>query len=439
MYAIGQVLLMLGSGARGPALWLFRRAADLWPDHPHAGAWATYLEGVCLLQRDDIEGAVEKLKRAASELPDVPALRANLGIAQTADGDYDSAIYSIEAALRDVPALARNASLWLALAWACLRTGRVPKAREACTQAEEHGVVTPRLRLMEAFVVGMETGTMPSAVIQKTLRSVPGATPMVLDLALQLAQRLKYSPAQQLIESLPEESRGTGYRALAYAALNADDLQTALWAGARCEYTTDDVGGAAMLRSEIALRQHRLSDAVSHARRAIDSGHEHSEAHEQLGKVLLLSGNWGPAVEQMIEALHGGRASALAAGVAALASINAGDIQTARGLFSGQRSGDGLGVALSHVAQCHIMRSDGRLDEVVKLASWAMDEIDEFPAWLRRASLLRKMAEELHSALADVVGQADAATGEDALRDQFRTVHERVTALREECCEASTD
>ncbi len=439
MYATAHTLLALGSWTRGSALWLLRHAADLWPDHPRAGAWATYLEGVGLLQREDAEGAVEKLKRAASELSDAPAIRANLGLAQAAAGDYGGAIHSLEATFRDAPGLMRVPSLCLALAWSCLRTGQVAKAREACSQAEEHGVATPRLRLIEAFVVGMETGRMPSAAIQKTLRSVPGATPLVLDFALQLAQRLKYDLAQQLIESLPEDSRGTGYRVLAYSALNAEDLQTALWAGARCEYTTHDVGGAAMLRSEIALHQHKLPDAVTHARKAIDNGHERSEAHEQLGKALLLSGKWGPAVEQMIEALHSGRASALAAGVAALASINAGDLQTARGLFSGQRTGDGLGVAFAHVAQCHIMRHDGRFEDVLKLAAWAMDEIDEFPGWLRRAPLLRKMAEELHSALEALIAEADAAADEAAWHEEFQIVHERVSALREECCQSTFD
>ncbi len=438
MFSTGQVLLALGAWASGIAMWLFRRSEALWPEHPSAGAWATYLRGVAMMRAGNAEGAAETLKQAASALPDIAGIRGNLGMAHTLNGDYDDAIYNIEGAFRDGPVLAREADLWIALIWSYLRTGRVPKAREACEKAEEHGISTPRLRLMEAFVLGLESGQMSSSKIQKLLRTAPGATPMVLDFALYLARRLKYDLAQQLIESLPADSRGAGYRAMAHSALNDDDLQTALWAGARCEYTTDDAGGAAIVRSEIALRQQELEDAFKHAHRAVDAGHERSEAHEQLGKVLLLSGRWGAAVEQMIEALHGGHASALAAGVAALASINAGDMQTARGLFTGLRTGDGLGVAFAHVAQCHIMQSDGRPDEVLKLATWAMDEIDEFPPWLRRASLLRRMAEELHAALEQVCA-GSAATRDDGWDDQLRTVRERVSALREECCAGTAD
>jgi tetratricopeptide (TPR) repeat protein len=391
------------------------------------------------MQAGNAEAAAKLLKQAAAGLPDVIGVRGNLGMAHTLNGNYDDAIYNIETAFRESPALCREPDLWIALIWAYLRTGRVPKAHDACERAEDLGIATPRLRLMEAFVVGLERGDMSTQSIEKVLHSAPGATPMVLEFAHYLAQRHKYDVAQQLIESLPEDSRGKGYRVVAYSALNGEDLETALWAGARCEYTTDDVAGAALLRSEIALRQRKLPDAAHHAQRAIEAGHDRSEAHEQLGRVLLVSGKWGAAVEQMIEALHSGRASALAAGVAALASINAGDMQTARRLFSDQRSGDGLGVAFAHVAQCHIMKKDGRSDEAVKLATWAMDEIDELPLWLRRPPLLRKMAEELSVALGDLA-DPDPRDGEHQMwRHGFDSIHQRVTALRDQCYEGALD
>ncbi len=399
LYSLAHLALAVGVGGLGVAVRLLRRSVGLWPDHPSAAAWLTYLEGVRAMRCGDPDTASALLKHAAAALPDVTVIRANLGIAHALNGAFDDAIYNIENVFKEGSSLVHAAELWTALVWSYLRTGRVPKAREAFQRAAEHDVSAPRLELLSALADGMQAAALPTEHIGRLLRSTPSTTPMVLEYAEYLARTGKRQLARQLVESLPRNSWGQGYHVLAYSSLNADDVATASWAAARCEQLADDAQAAAMLRSEIALREGRADDALLEARRALEAGDKTSEVHEQLGKALLMSGNWAEAVEQMIEALHNGPASALAAGLAALASIGTGDYMTARGLFAGRRTGDGLGVACAHVAQCRIMQHDGKCEEAMKLASWALDELEQLPDCLSFQPLIERLGGELEFAL----------------------------------------
>jgi len=422
LYDLARLAFAVGTWGAGTAARLLRLSVAVWPDHPRAAAWLMYVEALRAMRRGDGEAAIALLKEAAARLPDAVVIRANLGIAYALEGAYDDAIYNIEAVFKEGWSPVRAGDLWAILVWSYLRTGRLPRAKDTCERAAEHNVDTPTLLLLRAVVAGVQAGAVPTEEISRLLRMTPTSAPMVLEYAQYLAARGKHELACQLIESLPPESWGQGYRVVAYSALNAGDMGTASWAVARCEEAGDDAAAVAMLRSEIALSQRHAEEALSHARRALESSGNSAEAHEQLGKALLSCGDWAEAVAQMIEALHTGKGSALAAGLAALASINAGDFATARGLFTGRRTGDGLGVACAHVAQCRIMQHEEKYEEALKLASWALDEIEHLHAWLALEPLIERLTDELSFAL----GQISSADNSDELADlQRRVAHIR--------------
>ncbi len=422
LYRLAHLMFAFGTWGAGLAARLFRLSIAVWPDHPRAGAWLKYVEALEMMRQGDLAAAIALLKQAVAALPSVVAIRGNLGIAYALEGAYDDAIYNLEAVFKEGWRLARAGDLWAALVWSYLRSGRLPKAKDTCERAAEHNVDTPRLLLLSAIVAGVQDGALPKQEISRLLRVTPTSAPLVLEYAQYLAATDKRQLACQLIESLPSDSWGRGYRVVAYSALNAGDIRTASWAAACCEETADDAAAAAMLRSEIALSQRDAEQALSHARRALASTGNAAAAHEQLGKALLLRGNWAGAVAQMIEALHTGKGSALAAGLAALASINAGDFVTARGLFAGRRTGDGLGVACAHVAQCRIMQHADNCEEALKLAGWALDEIEELPDWLALEPLVDRLTDELNFALGQISSAGNSS--------EFADLQDRVARIR---------
>lgn len=421
IYGTAQLVAGLGRPGAAVSVRLFRWCLALRPDHTQARAWLTYLDAVRALRHGDAEQAGDLLKQTLAALPDNIAARGHLGMCQAFTGAHEEAIYNLEEVFRHGTGLSRQGDLWAALVWSYLRTGRVPKAKDACRRAAEHQVCTPRLQLLAGMVVGVQVGMLPSEAIGKLLRSNPSATPMVLEYAQHLASRGKQDLAEQLIESLPRSAWGQGYWVVAHSALNGSDLKTASWAAQRSRAMSDDAVATAILLSEISLRRQRTDDALEQAREAVAHDENNGEAHEQLGKVLLLRGDWAGAVEQMIEALHVGPASALAAGLAALASISAGDFSTASGLFIVQRTGDGLGVACAHVAQCRIMQHKRQDKEALKLAGWALEEIEQLPSHLRIGPLIERLAQELKIALANLRCAEDA--------DRLRQLRRRVATV----------
>ncbi len=429
LYGLAHLASAFGAWGVAVAARLYRLSVAVWPDHPRAAAWLMYVEALRTMRDGDCAAAIALLKQAAAGLPDVAVIRGNLAIAYALEGLYDDAIYNIEAVFKEGSSLTRAGDLWAVLVWSYLRTGRVPRAKDACERAAEHNVDTPRLLLLSAVVAGVQGGALPTEEIGRLLRVTPTSAPMVLEYAQYLAAGGKHELACQLIESLPPDSWGQGYGVVAYSALNAGDMDTASWAAARCEEQADDSAAAAMLRSEIALSQRHTEEALSYARRVLEISGDSAEAHEQLGKAFLLCGDWAEAMAQMIEALHTGKGSALAAGLAALASINAGDFTTARGLFAGRRTGDGLGVACAHVAQCRIMQHEENYEEVLKLASWALDEIEHLHAWLALEPLIERLTDELSFAL-DQISSPDNS-------DELADLQRRVVQVRARCLSAS--
>ena len=420
-YSIAQMTIGLGSVGTAVSGRLLRWCLKLQPGHAQAQAWLTYLHAVRALHEGRADEAVELLTEAVSQMPDNSAARAYLGIAYALTGACEEAIYNLEHVLRDNSALSRQGDLWAALVWSYLRTGRVPKARDACCRSVEHRVRTPRLQLLTAMTIGVQTDALPGEAIGQLLQDDPSATPMILEYAQYLASRHKNGLAQQLIESLPCCGWGAAYRVVAQSALNGSDLPTAIWATRRFRAVADDDVSEAILLSEISLRRQCTDEALAQARKAVARDEGSAEAHEQLGKVLLLRGDWSGAVAEMIEALHVGPASALAAGLAALASISAGDFTTARGLFRVQRKGDGLGVACAHVAHCRILQHHRQHTEALKLATWALQEIEQLPAHLRVGPLVERLAQELKFALANLNCPQES--------DLLHQLHRRLAAL----------
>lgn len=426
LYSIGHVLLMLGAWANRPASGLFRISVLVWPEHKAARAWHKYLQGIAALSCGESRLALSLVHAASQELPEVDGIRGNLGLLYALNGVYDEAIRHIEAVFRESARLGHAGDLWAALVWSYLRTGRVPSAISAVSRATSANVCCPRLELLSLLASGTAAGAIAVGDVGGQLCLTPNSAPMVLEYVQYIASKGEYHLARQLMQALPASSRGRAYTMIAQSALDDDDLATALWAAQLAENTQEAYAATALVRSEIALRKGRGDTAVDEAKKAMAcEATTTSETHEQLGRAFLVQGQWAEAAEQMIEALHTGAVSALAAGVAALAAIGVGDFNTAKGLFRGERLGDSLGVACAHVAQCRIMDHGQCYEEVMKLAGWAMDEMDEFPSWAATAGVIRKLSAELEFCLSNVVVDEAGLRRLNGLRGRLTQIRSR--------------
>ncbi|MEI6500069.1 MAG: hypothetical protein WCP21_03470 [Armatimonadota bacterium] len=177
---------------------------------------------------------------------------------------------------------------------------------------------------------------------------------------------------------------------------------------------------ALRLRSEVAIRRGALADAVAQARRAIEADAENGRAHEQLGRALLVQGDWQGALAPMIEALHTGQAGSLAAGVAALGALETGDLATARGLFLVERYGDGLACAVSHTAQAWLLQAEGETAQAAERAASAVEELRELPPWAAQPEVLARLSAALRTVLRVGVDGEDEALRTEAQRQLDR-------------------
>lgn len=425
LYSQARWFLSLGRLGWGQGGRLLRLACMLWPRHPDACVWLKFVQGKDALRRGNPEAALPLLIEAERTLPPDVGVRVEIGLAQAMVGNCEQAILVLERALKE-PDMAAREDAWSSLAWCYIKTRRAPKARDACIRAEHVEVHSARISLLHRLAVGVGLGALPVGEISDLLRRVPDAGVLLLEFARLQAQDGSYHLARSAVSAFPEEEQPRVCAIIARASLNEDDPATAAWAAVCLRELAEEQFAAdvALILSEVALRRGQDDEALELARQATLADGGGARAHEQAGRVLLLADDWNGAVDEMIEALHGGDAGPLAAGVAALAALEVGDQQSARGVFLASRCGDALGCAVSHAAQARLMLAEGSLTEPLQLAEWALDEIAELPEWAARPALVRRLAQVLREILQTV---RDAA--EDEQREQAASLLQRLDGL----------
>ena len=108
----------------------------------------------------------------------------------------------------------------------------------------------------------------------------------------------------------------------------------------------------------------------------------------------------------------------MAAGIAALATLELGDPHSARGVFVVQRMGDGLSCACAHTAQARLMVIEGQWEETLKLAGWALDEFEDLAPWAARPVVIERLSDALQSSLQavrDTAGEPQRVAAEKLL------------------------
>ncbi|MHB8997302.1 MAG: tetratricopeptide repeat protein [Armatimonadota bacterium] len=426
LYDQARWVMSLGRLGMVHAYRLLRLACALWPAHPEACHWLSYLRGRIAIEHGQPEQAVELLRAADKALPNNPAIRANLGLAYTMAGKHEQAITIFERLLKEDPSQAPE-EVWASLAWSYLRTGRAPKAREACMRADEVEVRSLRLDLLHRLATGVGLGSLPVNEVRELLASVPQSLSLLLEYARLQAQEGRHRLARTAVSAMPEDEEARAYGIIARASLNEEDTKTAQWAADQMLRTRDEryFPEALLLRSEVALRRGDLEDAVLQAGRALETGEAEGRAREQLARVLLLRGDWDQAVEESVEALQTGQAGALAAGIAALAALDAGDAVAARGLFLAERHGDSLACAISSAAQAGIFSSENDLAQALEAAGWALDELSHLPQWAEHQALRKRLLTTVAHALEKVPEDGDPEV--QATISRLRTKLERLT------------
>ncbi|MEN6642311.1 MAG: tetratricopeptide repeat protein [Armatimonadia bacterium] len=416
-YELARASLSTGRWGVGHAHRLLRLTVALWPGHPQAAQWLRYLQGRMALERGNPELAIELLREADRGLPEATGVKAQLGLAYTLAGENEQAIAIFERAAKEEPA-ALTEDMWGALAWSYLSTGRAPKAREACVRADELEVHSPRLVLLHRLATGVGLGSLPVSEIRELLQEVPHGGALILDYARLQAREGRHRLARAAVSALPDSEQARSYSIIANASLNDDDTDTAAWAVDQVARTKDEsyYAEVALVRSEVSLRRGDLVDAFVQAKRAVEAQPKSGRAHEQAGRVLLLSGRWEDAVDEMVEALHTGQAGALAAGIASLAAMEVDDVKSARGVFLAARYGDGLACATSHVAQARVMVTEKDYGEALQLASWGIEELLGLEPWARRSEVIERLTRLLRSALQTVRDGGSEAERQEAER-----------------------
>lgn len=423
-YQAGQMCLGLGHLGRNHAHRFFRLTRALWPAHPAVGPWLEYMGGSRLLAQGRPAEALELLRSAARGLPQLPGIRVQTGVAYTMLGRDEEAIATLEKVLHEEGA-AEFADVWKSLAWSYLRSGRTRQALETCSRAQLGGVRSAQLQLVARLALGIQVGALSVGELRDLLRQVPQGMPLLLEYARLQAAVGRRGLAKAALSALPEELQGQALAIVGQASLNAHDCATALWAGQELAGLGSDEAQvrAALLTSEAHLQEGRSNQALEALQAARQAFPNHSLIREQLGRVLLILGHWEAAVEEMIEALHLGGGGALAAGLAALAALELGDAQSARGVFVIQRSGDGLSCAFAHAAQARLMVLDNAWDQALELARLALDEIAALPRWAAVPGVTARLTSAVRSAL-----QAVRDAGSEPQRRQASELLSRLSA-----------
>ncbi len=395
-----RIWLALGRLGWAPASLLLRLAHGLWPHHPDVLPWLRFLEGIAALRQGQPERALSLLLEAEQKLSPKFGVSSEIGLAHAMAGHYEQAISVLERAICEENAENR-ADVWSALAWAYSCTGHAIQAFEACLRAAHANVHSPRLDFLSRLAMGVKIGSLAWEEIRQALYRVPEASVLLLEYARQQAQEGRKQLACQAIAAFPEEEQQRAWTILFQASLNEEDCATASWALSQLEQqaTAEKAAEIALLQAELALHQNQLQQAIECVQQALAAQPPCRRTHEQAACVFLLAGQWEKAVDEAIEALHTNEAGALAAGVAALAALEAGDTESARGIFIAQRHGDGLACAIAHTAQAGLFFKERSYSQALQLAQWAIREIAQLPAWAAQESVLTRLQKYLYKVL----------------------------------------
>jgi len=395
-----RIWLTLGRLGWAPASLLLRLAHVLWPHHPDVLPWLRFLDGIAALQQGQPERALSLLLEAEQRLPPQLGVSTEIGLAHAMAGHYEQAISVLERAICEENA-GKRADVWSALAWAYLCTGHATQAFEACLRAAQAKVHSPRLNFLSRLAMGVKIGSLSREEIRQALYRVPEASLLLLEYARKQAQEGRKQLACQAIAAFPEDEQQRAWTILFQASLNEEDCATASWALTQLEQqaATEKAAEMALLQAELALHQNQLQQAIECVQQALGAQPPCARTHEQAARVFLLAGQWEKAVDEAIQALHTSEAGALAAGVAALAALEAGDIESARSLFIAQRRGDGLARAMAYTAQAWLFFKKRSYSQALQLAQWAIREIAGLPAWAAKKTVITRLQKNLQKVL----------------------------------------
>lgn len=381
MYWTAQAAMPLGRIGARLAHRLLLNCQFLDPRLTEALAWQYLIEGSMARQRGDSEQAVHLLREASAILPQNDVIIANLGIALATAGRHDEAIDVIERAIRGEADLTGETQVWVALVWSYLRSGRAPKALEACKRAEESQASGPDCKLLRVLAQGLSRGFVQRDQLSQALRVCPRMLPMVLELAQHLANSSSHDMARQIVRCLREETQAKAYQLIATSALNSGELATSLWALKQLEAIAPNAMTPPMMRAEVCLRQGDIQAAQKHAGVAVARAPHSAKALEQLARTHVLRGEWTQAAGVAREAVAHKSTDALIGGLHAVELIDEGNIAAARKVFLVGRSGDALSCAYGYAAQALVFAGAERFTRALDVAEEAMQHVTELPEW----------------------------------------------------------
>ncbi len=399
LFWTAQGVMMVGRLGQQAAHQLLTLSTVLAPGDERTLGWLRYTSAVLASRRGDTARAVELLREASRLLPDNVAIQVNLGVALTMLNRYEQAIEVLERVLKTSSDIELEASLWSALAWSYLRTGRYAKVATCQEQADEFGIKSPELQLIGELARGCQHGRLHPDVIGGCVAKRPRTLGMVLDFADWQARSGNRRLARKALGGLPREIQMRGLGIIASSALNDDNYETVLWAAAEYGKLAEHSAVPAMLRSEVALRRGAGQRAIEQAQRAVKLEPHNGRALEQLGRAHLLYGDREQAARAFVECLATGSDSALAGGVVAMALLSRDEVKKARLVFRSGRRGDALGCAYAHAAHALLMARQQRWDEAVKIAQFSWESVQDLPAWTPTARVLPDVGWMLGEAL----------------------------------------
>lgn len=383
-YWLAQGTLPLGRVGAHVAARLLDASLAFDPHSLATQAWRHLAEGMFCRERGDVEGHVAHLRRAAALLPDNDTITANLGMALALSGRHEEAIQTIERALRGSTDLGSEPQLWMALSWAYLRSGRAPKAVEACDRAEEHHATTPRLQVIRLLSSAATRGFVARPELSGLIRTQPACVPLVLDFLEQQVTTGSTDLARQVLRCMPDALQTRAATLLARGLLNSGNLHGVEWAARELEQRQPQSELPVTLRTEAALRSGDRDGALKLARAASRAFPERAAVWEQLARVHLARGELSECLEAAAKAadFSSGQLTALAAGAAALHRTRLGDLKSARRLFAVTRSGDALACVIASAAQATILQRSGHRDRAADHVIRALQYYKDLPDWV---------------------------------------------------------
>jgi tetratricopeptide (TPR) repeat protein len=406
-YWTAQGALPLGRGGAWLADGLLERALILDPSLTRARGWQELIRGCRCREAGDMPDAVRHLKEASALLPGNAAALANLGITLCMAGEHDQAVQTIERSMRSERDVTGEPQIWVALTWSYLRSGRSPKALEACERAQEARAVSQDLRLLRALALAACRGFVSRDDLRGLIATRPRMLPMVLEFTQGLAHARSRDLARQVMRCLPDRIQARAYRVMANSALNADDTDTTTWALRECEAREPQSPMVPAMKSEVALRKRDLAAAFKHARDAVERAGRNAAGYEQLARVQLLRGDWEAALAAAREAVERKGTGALSGGILALAALAADQPAEARRLFGVTRTGDVLGVACAAVAQARIrvIADDHQL--ALRSCHMALAGLRALPDWASTPPVLHPLSQALLAACGVLAARGD--------------------------------